>query len=109
MRDLEVWDAEQIAMYKEQQADNEVKKPPERNLSFGWLQRLLRNYSFADKQERTAGRSKVVESSSRWSKLSSSRSVKARYMLRLFTNLHNKFYFMCAAARQRQHRENGLY
>ena len=35
------------------------RKPPERNLSFGWL-RLLRNYSFADKQERTAGRSKVV-------------------------------------------------
>ena len=35
------------------------RKPPERNLSFGWL-RLSRNYSFADKQERTAGRSKVV-------------------------------------------------
>ena len=26
VRDLEVWDAEQIAMYKEQQADNESKK-----------------------------------------------------------------------------------
>ena len=35
------------------------RKPPERNLSFGWL-RLSRNYSFADKQERTVGRSKVV-------------------------------------------------
>ena len=35
------------------------RKPPERNLSFGWL-RLSRNYSFADKQERTTGRSKVV-------------------------------------------------
>ena len=35
------------------------RKPPERNLSFGWL-RLSRNYSFADEQERTAGRSKVV-------------------------------------------------
>ena len=35
------------------------RKPPERNLSFGWL-RLSRNYSFADKQEQTAGRSKVV-------------------------------------------------
>ena len=38
------------------------RKPPERNLSFGWL-RLSRNYSFADKQERTAGRSKVVRKS----------------------------------------------
>ena len=57
VRDLEVWDAEQIAMYKEQQADNDRNhrtKPVVR------VVRLLRNYSFADKQERTADRSKVV-------------------------------------------------
>ena len=85
------------------------RKPPERNLSFGWL-RLSRNYSFADKQERTAGRSKVVRKFLPMVEtFFLQKCKKARYMLRLFTNLHSKFYFMRAAARQRQHRENGLY
>lgn len=41
VRDLEVWDAEQIAMYKNSRQITSKRKPPERNLSFGWFLVIL--------------------------------------------------------------------
>ena len=75
------------------------RKPPERNLSFGWLW-LSRNYSFADKQERTADRSKVVRKFLPMVEtLFLQKCKKPDTCSGFFTNLHSKFYFMRAAAR----------
>ena len=56
-----------------------------------------RNRGFADKQERTIGRSKVVRKFPCGNFLPPEVK-KERYMLPLFWNLHSKFYFMRASA-----------
>ena len=66
------------------------------NLWFGV--RLSRNYSFADKQERTVGRSKVVRKFL-YRNFLPPEVQKWWYMLPLFEHLQSKCYFMRAAAR----------
>ena len=59
VRDLEVWTRSRSPYISENSRQKMSKENhPERNLSFWWLG-LSRNYSFVDKQERTAG-SQVV-------------------------------------------------
>ena len=58
---------------------------------------VAKHYSFADKQERTVGRSKVVRKFL-YRNFLPPKDKNPRYMLPDFWNLLRKFYSMCAVA-----------
>ena len=95
VRDLEVWDAEQIARYKEQQAENHPNETC-RSGGCGCRETPVSPTSRNGPQAVP----KSYESSSRWSKLSSSGSVKSQIHAPAFYEFAQQilFHARCRAA-----------